>query len=64
MNTNLKFRIIWLWGILIFYWLLLLLFPAHDLGAFGPFSKEGNLAGLVDDFYCPEVSAVIIFWRQ
>ena len=53
MNTNLKFRIIWLWGILIFYWLLLLLFPAHDLGAFGPFSKEGNLAGLVDRFLLP-----------
>lgn len=53
MNTNLKFRIIWLWGILIFYWLLLLLFPAHDLGVFGPFSKEGNLAGFIDRLLLP-----------
>jgi predicted acyltransferase len=53
MNTNLKYRIIWLWGILIFYWLLMLLFPAHDLGATDPFSKEGNLAGFIDRFLLP-----------
>lgn len=53
MNTNLKYRIIWLWGILIFYWLLLLLFPAHDLGASDPFSKEGNLTGYLDRLFLP-----------
>jgi predicted acyltransferase len=53
MNTNLKFRIIWLWGILIFYWLLLLLFPAHDLGAIDPFSMQGNLAGYIDRLFLP-----------
>jgi predicted acyltransferase len=53
MNTNLKYRVIWLWGILIFYWLLLLLFPAHDLGNFDPFSKEGNLAGYIDRLILP-----------
>jgi predicted acyltransferase len=53
MNTNLKYRIIWFWGLLITYWLLLLLFPAHDLGSFGPFSQEGNLAGYIDRLFMP-----------
>jgi len=53
MNTNLKFRIIWLWGILIFYWLLLWLFPVHDLGVYDPFSMEGNLAGYIDRLLLP-----------
>jgi len=53
MNTNLKFRIVWLCGILIFYWLLLLLFPAHDLGATDPFSMQGNLAGYIDRLLLP-----------
>ena len=53
MNTNLKFRIIWLWGILIFYWLLLLLVPAYDLGVTDPFSMQGNLAGYIDRLLLP-----------
>jgi len=52
-NANLKSRIIWLWGILIFYWLLLRFFPAHDLGATHPFSMEGNLAGYIDRILLP-----------
>jgi predicted acyltransferase len=53
MNTKLRFRIILVAGILVFYWLLLLLFPAHDLGNFDPFSKEGNLAGYLDRLLLP-----------
>jgi predicted acyltransferase len=53
MNTSLKFRIIWLWGILISYWLLFLMFPAHDLGATDPFSMQGNLAGHIDRLLLP-----------
>ena len=53
MNTNLKARIVWLWGILISYWLLFLLFPAHDLGATDPFSMQGNLAGYIDRLLLP-----------
>jgi predicted acyltransferase len=53
MNTNLKFRIIWLCGILIFYWLILMLFPAHDLGGTDPFSREGNLSGFIDRMLLP-----------
>jgi len=54
MNTS-KFRsrILWLCGLLIGYWLLLLLFPAHDLGSIDPFSKDGNLAGYVDRLIMP-----------
>jgi predicted acyltransferase len=53
MNTKLNFRIVWLCGILIFYWLLFILFPAHDLGATDPFSREGNLAGYIDRLLLP-----------
>ncbi len=53
MNTNLRSRIIWLWGILIFYWLLFPLFPAHDLGATDPYSMQGNLAGFIDRHLLP-----------
>jgi predicted acyltransferase len=53
MNTGLKARIVWLWGILISYWLLFPLFPAHDLGTFGPFTMQGNLAGHIDRLLLP-----------
>jgi len=52
-NTKLSFRVIWFGGILIFYWLLFILFPAHDLGATDPFSMEGNLAGFIDRLLLP-----------
>ena len=53
MNTKLNFRIVWLFGILVIYWLLYLLFPAHDLGATDPFSMKGNLAGFIDRMVMP-----------
>jgi predicted acyltransferase len=53
MNTKLNFRIVWLFGILIVYWLLFILFPAHDLGATDPYSMEGNLAGFIDRLLLP-----------
>ena len=53
MNTKLTFRIVWLAGILIVYWLMFLLFPAHDLGATDPFSTQGNLAGYIDRLMLP-----------
>lgn len=53
MNTKLRSRIIWFWGLLIGYWLLLLLFPAHDLGSSDVFSQEGNLAGYIDRLLMP-----------
>jgi predicted acyltransferase len=53
MNTKLSTRIIWFSGLLILYWLLLLLFPAHDLGSTDPFSQEGNLASFIDRHIMP-----------
>jgi predicted acyltransferase len=53
MNTKLTFRIVWLFGILIIYWLLFILFPAHDLGTFDTYSMEGNLAGHIDRMLLP-----------
>ena len=53
MNTKLTSRILWCSAILIGYWLLLLLFPAHDLGSTDPFSQEGNLASFVDRLIMP-----------
>ncbi len=52
-NTKLNFRIIWCISILIAYWLLLLLFPAHDLGATDPFSMKGSLTGYLDRMLMP-----------
>lgn len=53
MNTRLTARIIWLSSLLIGYWLLLLLFPAHDLGSADIFSREGNFASYVDRLLMP-----------
>lgn len=53
MNTKLSSRIIWFWALLIGYWLLLLFFPAHDLGSTDPFSLEGNLPGYLDRLFTP-----------
>jgi predicted acyltransferase len=53
MNTKLTTRIIWFWGLLIGYYLLLLLFPAHDLGSTDIFSREGNLTSYIDRLLMP-----------
>lgn len=53
LNTSLRYRIVWFWGLLIGYWLLLLLFPAHDLGSTEIFSQEGNLTSYIDRHLLP-----------
>jgi predicted acyltransferase len=53
MNTKRSMRIAWLGGLLIGYWLLLILFPAHDLGSTDIFSQEGNLASFIDRMLMP-----------
>jgi len=53
MNTKLNARIIWCSALLIGYWLLLLLFPAHDLGSTDIFSREGNLTSFIDRLIMP-----------
>jgi len=53
MNTKLSFRILWFSILLLGYWLLLVLFPAHDLGSTDIFSQEGNLASYIDRLLMP-----------
>lgn len=53
MNTKLNARIIWCSALLIGYWLLLLLFPAHDLGSNDIFSREGNFTSFIDRLIMP-----------
>jgi predicted acyltransferase len=55
MNTKLNFRIVWFCGLLIGYWVLLLLFPAHDLGSTDIFSQEGNLTSHIDRLLMPGI---------
>jgi len=52
-TTRLRTRLIWLVGILVGYWALFPLFPAHDLGSFDPYSMQGNLAGHIDRLFLP-----------
>jgi predicted acyltransferase len=53
MNTKRTYRIIWFCSLLVGYYLLLLLFPAHDLGSTDIFSREGNLASHIDRLLMP-----------
>lgn len=53
MNTKLSFRIVWLCVILLGYWILMMLFPAHDLGSMDIYSQEGNLASHIDRILMP-----------
>jgi predicted acyltransferase len=58
MNTRLTTRIIWFWALLLGYWLLLILFPAPDLGSADPFSPEGNLPGYIDRLFLPGLQGI------
>ena len=53
MNTKLRYRIVWFCSLLVGYWILMLLFPAHDLGSTDIFSQEGNLASHIDRLLMP-----------
>jgi predicted acyltransferase len=53
MNTKLTFRIVWFWALIVGYWILLMVFPAHDLGSTDIFSREGNLTSFIDRVIMP-----------
>jgi predicted acyltransferase len=53
MNTRLTWRIIWFWVLLLGYWILLMIFPARDLGSTDIYSMEGNLASYIDRLVMP-----------
>jgi predicted acyltransferase len=52
-NTNTIFRIIWFCSLLLGYWILMVLFPAHDLGSADIYSMKGNLASFIDRVIMP-----------
>ena len=45
-------QIIWFWGILIFYWAMMMLVPVPGFGA-GVLTQEGNLSGYIDRLILP-----------
>lgn len=53
MNTKRTGRIIWICSLLVVYWLLFLIFPAHDLGSTDIYSLEGNFASFIDRLIMP-----------
>jgi predicted acyltransferase len=53
MNTKLTSRIVWFLVLLLGYWFMLMLFPAHDLGSTDIYSQEGNLASYIDRLVMP-----------
>ncbi|MGD0583567.1 MAG: DUF5009 domain-containing protein [Bacteroidales bacterium] len=53
MNTKLSWRVVWCTSILLFYWFMLMLFPAHDLGSSDIFSQTGNLTSYIDRLLMP-----------
>jgi predicted acyltransferase len=53
MNTKLTWRIVWCTAILLSYWFLLMLFPAHDLGSTDIYSQTGNLTSHIDRLIMP-----------
>ncbi len=52
LNANLRWQIVWFWGLLIFYYLLMQFVPVPGFGA-GNYSLEGNLAGYIDRLFLP-----------
>jgi predicted acyltransferase len=52
LNNSLPKQILWFTGILIGYWLIMLLVPVPGFGA-GIFTPEGNLSGYVDRLLLP-----------
>ncbi|VBB48568.1 conserved membrane hypothetical protein [uncultured Paludibacter sp.] len=52
LNTSLRGQIIWFWGILVGYCLLMLFVPVPGFGA-GVLTPEGNLSGYIDRLLLP-----------
>jgi len=52
LNAGIKWQVVWFWGLLVIYCLLLMLVPVPGFGA-GVLTPEGNLAGYIDRLYLP-----------
>lgn len=52
-NTRFSFRIVWLLGLLLGYWIALVVFQAPGYGFADAFSPEGNLPGYIERILIP-----------
>lgn len=52
LNATLRWQIIWFWGLLLLYYLMMQFIPVPGFGA-GVFTLEGNLAGYIDRLFLP-----------
>ena len=52
LNTSLRWQVVWFWGLLIGYYLLMKFVPVPGFGA-GVLTPEGNLAGYIDRLFLP-----------
>lgn len=52
-TKNWKSRMVWFWGLLIFYWLLFLIFKAPDFGDPDRYSMQGNISSYIDRTILP-----------
>lgn len=52
-TKNWKSRMLWFWGLLIFYWLLFLIFKAPDFGDPDRYSMQGNISSYIDRTILP-----------
>jgi predicted acyltransferase len=52
-TKNWKSRMVWFWGLLIFYWLLFLIFKAPDFGDPDRYSMQGNISSYIDRTLLP-----------
>ena len=52
-TKNWKSRMLWFWGLLIFYWLLFLIFKAPDFGDPDRYSMQGNISSYIDRTLLP-----------
>ncbi len=52
-TKNWKSRMVWFWGLLIFYWLLFLIFKAPDFGDPDRYSMQGNISSYIDRIILP-----------
>ncbi len=52
LNSRIKWQVVWFWGLLVLYCLLMLLVPVPGYGA-GVLTPEGNLSGFIDRLLMP-----------
>src|SRR5690625_5554612 len=63
LNTTWRGRLIWLGGLLVFYWIALLFIPVPGYGA-GDLSQEGNMATFINIIIVPGRLFVVFYDKK